>query len=81
MSELIDKTNEVFNFSTLKGLEIETLQFKAKEFPAKITDLDINGDILMEKGLKGKEVGDRLKLLHCEVLQGKRINTLKELLK
>ncbi len=80
MVELITKSNDVLNFSILKGLETEITQFRNKEFPSKITDLAINGDILMNKGLKGKEIGDKLKLLLFEVLQGKKKNIIEDLL-
>lgn len=79
--ELITKSNDVLDFTILKGLETEIAQFKNKEFPSKITDLAVNGDILKTKGLKeGKEIGDKLKLLLSEVIQGKKKNNIEDLL-
>jgi tRNA nucleotidyltransferase/poly(A) polymerase len=81
MVDILSTFKDALYFSILDGMELEIEQFKRKEFPTKITDLDIDGEILKDLGLKEKQIGDKLRILFSDVIEGKRLNKLEELLK
>ncbi len=82
LSELISICPQVIDSSLIEGLDSERQEFISKTFPFRLSDLAVDGDILIEKGFKeGREIGEKLKLLFSEVLQEKRKNTLDDLLK
>ncbi|MFV0504018.1 MAG: CCA tRNA nucleotidyltransferase [Lachnospirales bacterium] len=83
--EFLDDIEDVIKTKELLGWDISYLnkfylEALEKKYPLKIKDLDINGNILMEKGYKGKEVGEILNNMLEFVLEYPEKNNKNELL-
>ena len=79
---MFSKSPESINSDILpEGLRNAVNDLNSGEYPKSIKELTINGNDLMEIGLKGKEIGDTLKLLIINVYGNKVKNNREDLLK
>lgn len=75
---LLIKEKQGFNTSLCEAFLAEIIE---NQEPYLIEHLAINGDLLINLGFSGKEIGEKLKFLRNVVIENPKINTKKELIK
>ena len=83
-----ESAEKMIRLKELMGSALDTAQFikniessKAENHPIKISELDITGDDLKTKGIRGKKIKLTQQFLLKEVIEGRAKNEKKELLK